>query len=128
MPTFAVERLSEISHELEISQLRVDGVGAMDEFIKKFAVGNTRKDVIRITSTMEQVSKRLSMPYTKWHPLKGSAGTVREYEAKAGDLRLYAVQIHPGYIIVLGGTKGNQDRDIRRLRSLKDSYLKALRR
>lgn len=127
MRTFGVETIGDVSDVITIAELTIDGVGAWKDFFQRYASGMTRKDVMRIQSTLEQVGKLQQLPYPKWHPLKNPKGEIREYEAKAGDLRLYAIKYSPGFIVILGGIKGNQDKDIARMQNIKTAYLNSLK-
>jgi hypothetical protein len=127
LPTFVVEELPAVSDIILFSKLTRNGVCGWDEFFAKYAKSH-KSDLIRIQGILQQVARTLHLPGKKWHPLGKPDGEAREFEAKSGDLRLYAVKLSSGYVVIIGGIKGNQKRDIRRLRTIKDEYLKSLKK
>jgi putative component of toxin-antitoxin plasmid stabilization module len=73
---------------------------------------------------MMQISNLQSLPATKYKPLKGCKDAYTEYEIKTENLRVYLFKEEKtGSIIVCGGKKSTQQKDIQRFRNLKQSYI-----
>lgn len=84
------------------------------------------KDIDMIYAYMNMVANNEQVSGTKYHQLdRDKNDNYPDFEFKHGDLRVYGVKIDGGKIIVLGGYKNNQKKDIRRLRSLKNQYFKS---
>lgn len=49
--------------------------------------------------------------------------SIKEYEFKTKNLRVYAIKTKDGKVIVLGGYKNRQKKDLKKFRSLKKRYL-----
>lgn len=75
---------------------------------------------------MERVANSESMPVRKFRDLTPSQETVKEYEIKTKNLRVYLIKRKGGKIVVLGGYKNTQKNDLRKFRSLKKQYLQSI--
>lgn len=76
---------------------------------------------------MDSVANMKSLPHSKFHPLDtNNADGYREYEFKTKHLRVYVIKQHGGKIIVMGGYKNSQKRDIASFRALKKQYLDSI--
>ena len=76
-----------------------------------------------ILAIMDQVANLKSVPQTKFKDITPKSEDVKEYEFKSSDLRVYAIKMPNGKMILLGGYKNSQPRDIDKFRSLKRQYL-----
>lgn len=61
-----------------------------------------------------------------FHPLSDGKDGIREYEFKSKHLRVYALAKPDGKIVVMGGKKKTQRKDINRFRELKKQIIKYL--
>lgn len=77
----------------------------------------------RILGTMNIVANNGKPSGEKYHELEDFTYGIKEYEFKCGDLRIYAIKIYSGKLIIFGGYKNNQKPDISKFRSLKKQYL-----
>jgi len=77
---------------------------------------------------MNLVANNESVPNTKFRNITTGNEPIQEFEFKAGDLRVLAIKIPNGQLILLGGYKNRQDKDLSRFRSLKKQYLESLSR
>lgn len=77
---------------------------------------------------MNLVANNESVPNTKFRNVTVGNESIQEFEFKAGDLRVLAIKIPNGQLILLGGYKNRQDKDFSRFRSLKKQYLESLTR
>ena len=79
------------------------------------------------SNDMESVSQLKPLPKTKFRELKGNKDKVKEYEFKSKHLRIYAIQQKNGKIVIMGGYKNTQTKDINTFRALKMQYLNSLK-
>jgi hypothetical protein len=109
-------------------QLTIDGLGVLDEYIQDLE-HTYRKDLIQILNAMERVANHQPVPGSKYHELnrRPKNDPFKDFEFKHGDLRLYGFKSETGKIILLGGYKNAQVKDIRRMRSLKWQYIESLK-
>jgi len=77
---------------------------------------------------MQQVSELQLLPKNKFRELKGSKDNIKEYEIKTRNLRVYLFhEEHTGRIIVCGGKKTSQEKDIKHFRNIKKQYFQNLK-
>jgi hypothetical protein len=79
-----------------------------------------------IMTYMNLVADNCSVPKEKFKNVTPEKETVQEYEFKAGDLRVFAIKIPNGQLVLLGGYKNQQKKDFVRFRALKKQYLESL--
>jgi hypothetical protein len=129
MSTFAVEKIEAIKGKQTFYKLLVNGEAPIDDFEKNLeSIYEMEMDSIYLY--MEKVANLQSLPKSKFRELKGVTGKYnkyKEYEFKSKHLRIYAMH-HPdsGKIVVMGGYKNNQERDIKSFRSMKQRYLDSI--
>ena len=128
MSKFRVEKIEEIDGKIEFFKLVKNNKCEFEEFIEKYSRdGNLKSELIKMQSTLQNISegKKDRIPESKFKVLKGRRKNdlVKDYEVKTKNLRLYFFTDESGRIIVLGGKKGTQKRDIKKLRSIKKEYL-----
>lgn len=119
---YTLKRMDQIRGKQVFDKLVVDGVAPFDTFIDKLEE-RYRSEVRTLYSYMDAVANLLSLPVTKFHPYSDGKDGVREYEFKTKHLRVYAIEQKGGKIIVIGGTKANQDKDQVEFRRLKNGYI-----
>jgi len=75
-------------------------------------------------SIIENSANLRTMPKAKFRPIKGHNLNCKVYEAKKGSIRVYLFhQENTGRIIVTGGKKGNQKKDIKSIiKTIQDYY------
>jgi hypothetical protein len=52
--------------------------------------------------------------------------TIKEYEIKTNDLRVYYMKDSSGNLVIIGGKKNSQPEDIKRFRAIKKAYLNSI--
>ena len=77
---------------------------------------------------MNRVANMESVPETKFKDVTPKREKVKEYEFKYGDLRLYAIKIYEGKLVLLGGFKNQQKKDFGRFRSLKKQFIDSIQK
>ena len=126
MANFTLWEMPEVKGIIGFRKLVIDGFCPYDEFCKLIeGEGNLRKQLIGIAHTMNEVANRRSLPKEKFRDITPEKDLVREYEFKKGDLRVYAIKDVAGHIVILGGKKNSQKKDIRSFRAIKQRYLQS---
>lgn len=126
MSKFALEKIDLIKGKQVFNKLLVDGVAPFDRFTEELEE-QYKNELGAIYYLMEEVANLQSLPKTKFRELKGGKGDVKEYEFKSKHLRVYAIHQKNGKIVVMGGYKNSQDKDISAFRSLKKQYIESLK-
>jgi putative component of toxin-antitoxin plasmid stabilization module len=123
MSTFALLEMPEIQGKISFRKLTVNGVCAFDVFCEEIKEeGNLEKQLIGLFNNMNQVANLNRLPETKFRDVTPRGESIKEFEIKKGDLRIYVIK-EEGHIVVLGGKKNRQEKDFRLFRSLKKQYL-----
>ena len=123
MSKFALQNIDRIKGQIRFKKLIVDGECQFDQFCELIRhEGNLEKQLIGIFSNMEEVAQMRRLPREKFRDITPAKESIKEFEIKKGDLRVYVIK-EDGHIVVLGGKKGDQDEDIKQLRSIKRRYL-----
>lgn len=124
MPTFVLHRIWELEGNNVIYKLEKDGYIYFDEFERKIKKDRSVSGQLNsIQTTLYRIINNLPVPETKFKRLKGSYGSLDEYEIKTKDLRVYLFRENrTGNIIVWGGRKSTQPEDIRQFRRIKQLY------
>lgn len=88
-----------------------------------------KKDMVQIYNTMERVANNEHVSGEKYHELEDRPKNdpYKDYEFKHGDLRVYAIKDSVGKIIIFGGFKNSQKKDIRKMRALKINYFNSIK-
>lgn len=125
MAEFKLEKIEEIEGKIAFYKLLVNESCEFDEFWEEIKEdGNLSKELAQIQSRMEDVSNLKRLPKTKFRDITPKTEKVKEYEIKTKNLRVYLIkENHTGKIIILGGKKSTQTKDIKRFRRIKKSYL-----
>ena len=126
MHTFALKRIEQIKGKIGFFKLEIDGVCEFDEFCKTLEEKKEGSKLRTIYAIMESASNisPSRLPGTKYKELEGRhrGDDVKEYEIKKKPYRVYMFRDDEGNIIVFGGIKNNQKKDITRFRSIKKEY------
>ncbi len=126
MPKFALIKIEQVKGKINFYKLEIDGTCEFDEFCQELDRAETKKVLISIYATMESVANLSRLPGTKFKDLRGRKETdkVKDFEIKKDAYRVYLFKDDVGNIIVFGGSKNTQKKDIARLRRLKEEFLK----
>lgn len=110
--------------KIVVYELCKNGKSLFEEFYEEaeqdpILFSNTTK-ALRIIEDTANLKLR---PRTKFRQIENSKLDCKLYEAKANDVRIYLFEEKKtGRVIVLGGTKGNQKKDIKRVISTIKEY------
>ncbi len=123
MNKFALEDIIEVKGIIRFKKLIIDGVSSFDQFYELIKQeGNLEKQLTGIISNMNQVANLKRLPKEKFRDITPRKESIKEFEFKKGDLRVYVIK-EDGHIVILGGKKGTQHEDIKQFRSIKKRYL-----
>ena len=75
---------------------------------------------------LEYISNGKSLPAKHFKDITPDKEKVKEYEFKTKHLRIYTIKKKNGKIIILGGFKSNQKKDINKFRAIKKRYIESL--
>ena len=125
MSKFALKEIELIKGKQTFNKLLVDDIAPFDRFTEELEE-QYESELASIFYRMEAVANLQSLPKDKFRELKGGKGEVKEYEFKSKHLRVYAIHQKDGKIVVMGGYKNSQDKDIITFRALKKQYVESL--
>jgi putative component of toxin-antitoxin plasmid stabilization module len=125
MPIFVIHLIEEISGRIKISKLEMDGLIPYDAFEEEIKRDGTfEKELINVQAILKQYADLKSLPDKKFKPLKGCYDDYTEYEIKTKNLRVYLFKEEKtGSIIICGGKKNTQRKDISEFRRIKRAYI-----
>jgi hypothetical protein len=125
MPTFALKPIEEVTGRLTFYRLYVDGTCEWEEFWNAYA------NDPQYATELEAIQRRMELlaelrpvnSPSKWKELKrNKSDPYKDYEIKTKHLRAYYFKVDEGNAVVLIGFKKDQDKDINRLRRIKQAY------
>ncbi len=125
MATFALNKIQAVKGQQTFYKLLKDNKCPFDEFEDSLET-QYKSELGSIYAYMERVANRKSMPAKKFKDITPSQETVKEYEIKTKNLRVYLIKRKGGKVVILGGYKNNQKNDLRKFRSLKKQYLQSI--
>lgn len=126
MPKFALERIETIEGRQVFEKLLIDGQCQFDDFEAEVSKNpKYYSELGSIYHYMERVANNESLPETKFKDITPKKEAIKEYEFKSKNLRVYALKKENGKIIVLGGYKNRQKKDIRSFQSIKKRFLES---
>lgn len=121
--------LDQVEGKIEVYKLEIDGSCPFDEFLKDIELDPSfRRFLVGAFSILDDVVNLKLVPMQKFRNITRRGETTKEFEIKKSALRIYLFKTAEGFVIVLGGKKNNQKRDIERFRKIKNRYLQTLRR
>ncbi|HOK26993.1 MAG TPA: hypothetical protein PLX87_10755 [Bacteroidales bacterium] len=127
MSIFVLKRIEQIKGRISFFKLIIDNRCEFDEFCELLKRRKEDSKLRSIFGIMESVANLNRLPETKFRELKGrpAGDNVKEYEIKKKPYRIYLFKVDAGNIIVFGSSKKLQKKDIKRLRQIKNEYLKS---
>jgi len=123
---FTIEICQSIPTNTKISvyELYKNNISLFDEFYQEAKNDKVQfSSVAKALRIIEDTANLQRRPQKKFREIKGHNLNCKLYEAKANDIRIYLFhEKNTGRIIVIGGTKGNQDKDIKKVINLIKAY------
>ena len=100
---------------IPVWELCIHGESVFGEFIASIEENSAyEKDLFGAIRNLELAADLKRLPKTKFREIKGQKVNGKLYEAKFGAVRIYHFhEEKTGRIIVLGGLKNHQDKDIK---------------
>lgn len=125
MNKFALRKISQIKGQISFCMLEIDGACQFEEFGAQIEKdGNLGKQLVTALARMNQVANLQRLPVQKFRDITPRKETVKEFEIKTSDLRIYLIK-EEGHIIILSGKKNTQSEDIKKFRAIKQRYLQS---
>jgi hypothetical protein len=109
-----------IQEQIDKKEIEIDGI--LDIYEQRLE-SKYEKQFQGIISIMTRVANLQPVSNDKFKDVTPEKELVKEYEFKYQDLRVYAIKITNGKLILLGGYKNNQPSDYSKFRSLKKQFL-----
>ena len=129
MESFTLKQIDEIEGKQKIYKLEIDEKCLFDDFEDEIEKrGQYLDELTTIYAHIEDFANNKTLPQTKFRILnKGVKNDkIKEYEFKSKHLRIYGIKAPSGQIIIMGGYKKTQKKDINRLKNIKATYIKTL--
>ena len=125
MRKFATVEMKEVKGSMQtFEKLYVETVCFIDEFVKEIQDNPQYSSEYKtILSYMNFFANGQMLPETKFRVLKGGKGDIKRFEFKSKNLRIYAIANSGGKLVIMGGFKKNQERDINKLNAIAKDYI-----
>ena len=123
MYTFAFEKLNEVKDgKLTFYKIAIDGVCLYDNFCKEVDKDKIlSKSMNKIRTYMNLLAEKdCLLPSAKFNSIKPK-NKVIGYEFKSDIIRIYVVKKNSNVIVILGGYKKNQKKDIEKFVKITDN-------
>ena len=120
------EELVILPDQTDLSKIDLKKVVGVWEEYENSLEGRYLSSFRSLTATMARDARLELIAKVKFRDITPHGEKVKEFEMKHQDLRVYAIHIPGGKLIILGGYKNKQDKDYKRFRSLKAQYLNSL--
>lgn len=126
MHVFTLKKLEILKTKIEVCVLYKHKTSYVDAFCKTLPKGQKDSIIASFYATLESYANNQILPKTKFKKLKRPKNDkIPDYEIKYGKYRLYLFTTENHKIVVSGGMKKNQLKDIRRLRRIKKEYFES---
>lgn len=128
MSKFVLKPFNNVTGTIKFFKLIEDTYCYYDDFCRNIQQdSNLEQQLLTIVSRMNDVANLRSLPKQKYRDVTPIKETVKEYEIKTADLRLYLIKDETGNLVLLGGKKSTQDEDFKTFRLLKKRYLNLIK-
>lgn len=123
MRKFALIDIDQVKGKIKFRKLVIDDRCLFDDFCDSFKSRRDLSKLRRIFMIMELVANIRRLGSSMFRELKRENNdNIKDYEIKVKPYRVYFFKDECNNIVVLGGTKGSQSRDIKKLRSIKKDF------
>jgi putative component of toxin-antitoxin plasmid stabilization module len=128
MSIFALKRIEAIDSKQTVDKLIVNNNCQFDEFEENLLKTKKYQNEIGMIYTyLEYISNGQTLPAKHFKDITPDKEKIKEYEFKRKHLRIYAIKKKNGKIILLGGYKNKQAKDINKFRAIKKQYIESLK-
>ncbi|MBW8051196.1 MAG: hypothetical protein FVQ77_12815 [Cytophagales bacterium] len=127
MSNFTLIEIEGVEGKQKFYKLKKDGICEFDFFCEEIKEKKRYyAELLTIFDKIDYVANLGRLPKTKFRPITPKKETVKEYEFKTKHLRVYTIhEEKTGKIIICGGFKKDQKKDIKHFRSIKKQYLES---
>jgi len=127
MYNFALLKIPELVGQLCFYKLSVNGKCEFDLFEKEIQKdGNLKRELLKIQTRLQEIAEGKILPPNKFKDITPKGEMVKEYEVKSDHLRVYFFfESNTDRIIICGGKKTTQSKDIAHFQKIKKAYLSA---
>lgn len=110
--------------KIKVFELYKNGESLFEQFFDEVEqAGNLMSNLAASIRIIEDTANLNRRPKSKFRPIEGHKLNCKIYEAKSGIIRVYLFhEERTGRIIVTGGMKGDQDKDIKGVLKLIKEY------
>lgn len=123
MANYSLIEFETVKGKYKIYKLAKNDVCYFDIFENEMKT-NFDKEMNSFYQILDYVARGFNLPGTKVNSIKGYPDNIQKYEIKTHNLRVYCfIESKSNNIIVLGGLKKNQKKDIKRFQSIIVDYL-----
>lgn len=122
MYKFALIRLKDLKGRISIYKLKINNQCELDIFLDSIKNDHT-SEYAAIIAAIEALSDLHRFRKDRFKQLSGSKWNVPEYEIKTKNFRVYLFKDNNGHILVCGGAKVTQKKDLKRFRQIINEYL-----
>lgn len=124
MNKFALKHIDEIVGQIKIFKLMVNNCCEYDEFEKQIEKeGSYTSELVTIQARLQEIADCKLLPKEKFRNITPKKELVKEYEIKTRHLRVYLFhEEKTGRVIVCGGKKVTQQKDMNHFRRIKKEY------
>ncbi len=125
MSRFALKHFNEIVGRFKIFKLFVNHRCEYDEFERQIETeGSYSSELVTIQTRLQEIADGKLLPKEKFRNITPKKELVKEYEIKTRHLRVYLFhEENTGKVVVCGGKKTTQQKDINHFRRIKKEYL-----
>ena len=127
MHTFATRLMEEIKgRQQTFEKLVVDGICYYDEFEEDVRnIPQYYSELKTTLSYMEMFANGITLPNTKFRQLHVNIARSNLVEFKSKHLRLYACSVKDGKLVITGGYKQNQEKDIPKILQIVKDFIQS---
>ncbi|MCF6333426.1 MAG: hypothetical protein L3J11_09100 [Draconibacterium sp.] len=124
MSKFVLKYIDEIVGRLKIFKLMVNNHCEYDEFERQIETESSyTTELVTIQTRLQDIANGKLLPKEKFRNITPKKDLVKEYEIKTRHLRVYLFhEEKTGRVIVCGGKKTRQQKDIKHFRQIKKEY------
>jgi len=124
MSIFALKSIDVIVGRIKIFKLMVNNKCEFDEFENQVQTeGSYSSELLTIQTRLQDIADGKLLPKEKFRNITPKMEFVKEYDIKTRHLRVYLFhEEKTGRVIVCGGKKVTQDKDIGHFRRIKREY------
>lgn len=123
MSKYALKRVDVVKGRIRIFKLLINQECEFDTFCGILLNGKKKDVIVSVYATLEAYANLTMLPQSRFKELsRPKSDPIKDYEVKSGNYRVYLFKDTDGSVVVFGGLRKNQKKDIKRFRSIKQDY------